>query len=84
MRSLFWRLRTRVLREVPRRALPVSRRPHLVRLGSQYGGWIVPAGLFSKASICWCAVAGEDITFDLALIDRFGCHTWGSIPQPAP
>jgi len=62
--------------------LPVRARPDLEQLGSGYGGWIVPTDLLSRDSVCWCAGVGEDITFDLALIQRFGCHAWGFDPTP--
>lgn len=52
------------------------------RLGSGYGGWIIPEGRLGAASICYCAGVGEDITFDLALIEAFGCHAWGIDPTP--
>ena len=42
----------------------------LVRLGSDYGGWWVPVSALTPGSVAYCAGAGEDITFDLALLDR--------------
>jgi FkbM family methyltransferase len=46
-------------------------RPHatceLVRLGSDYGGWWVPRDAVKPGKSAYCAGAGEDITFDLAL-----------------
>lgn len=62
--------------------LKVSDRPDLVRVGSDYGGWVVPASLLSPSAVCYCAGVGEDITFDLALIDRFGCHVFAFDPTP--
>lgn len=83
MTSLAFRVRNRVLRQVPPRVLPVHGRPDLERLGSEgYGGFIVAANLLSQESICWCAGVGEEITFDLALIQRFGCQVWGLDPTP--
>jgi FkbM family methyltransferase len=47
-------------------------RPHstctLLRLGSAYGGWWVPADALRPGRSAYCAGAGEDITFDLALL----------------
>jgi FkbM family methyltransferase len=53
------------------------------RLGSNYGGWLIPtaAGL-DENSICYLAGAGEDISFDCALVERFGCR--GRIIDPTP
>lgn len=53
----------------------------LVRLGSDYGGWIVPRQLLRPAAICYCAGVGEDATFDLELI-RHGCLVVSIDPTP--
>lgn len=46
----------------------------LLRLGTFYGGWLIPvdSGL-SSDSVCYTAGAGEDISFDCALAERFHC-----------
>jgi FkbM family methyltransferase len=54
----------------------------MVRLGSEYGGWWVPADTLGPDSICYLAGVGEDVTFDLALIERFRCHAWAMDPTP--
>lgn len=48
----------------------------LEKLGSKYGGWIVPVDILDKNSICYCVGVGEDITFDLELIKRFDCQVY--------
>jgi len=54
----------------------------LERLGSAYGGWtIYPLGL-NKNSIVYSLGIGEDISFDLALIERFGCQVFAFDPTP--
>jgi FkbM family methyltransferase len=60
----------------------IRSRPDLVCLGSSYGGWTVPADVLNGDSICYCVGCGEDISFDLELIERFGCHVWGFDPTP--
>jgi len=45
-------------------------RHDLVRLGSAYGGWWVPASVLEPGAVAYCAGAGEDVTFDLALLER--------------
>lgn len=46
----------------------------LVRLGTAYGGWWLPADAgLSETSICYLAGAGEDLSFDCALVQRFRC-----------
>ena len=52
------------------------------KLGTDYGGWYVPIELFDVASVCYCVGAGEDISFDLQLIDRFGCDVYTFDPTP--
>jgi FkbM family methyltransferase len=51
---------------------PLVRGPGLVKLGSSYGGWIVPDGLIEPSWICYCVGAGGDVSFDLELIRRYG------------
>lgn len=54
----------------------------LVRLGTDYGGWVIPEDAIDAGSIVWCAGAGEDISFDLALIARYGCRVHCIDPTP--
>ena len=61
---------------------PVVRRKDLRRLGTPYGGWTIPAGALSARSVCYCAGCGEDISFDLALIDQFHCDVFAFDPTP--
>lgn len=60
----------------------ISTRSDLCRIGSSYGGWIVPTGLLGADAICYCAGVGEDITFDLGVIERFGCSVYAFDPTP--
>ncbi len=62
--------------------LRITSAPSLERIGSDYGGWIVPTDRFTKESVCYCAGVGEDITFDLGLIERFGCTVHAFDPTP--
>jgi FkbM family methyltransferase len=75
------RLRNRAAREFLRRYLRPSHRADLVRLGSDYGGWWVPAASVRREAVAYCAGAGEDITFDLALHER-GCAVTTFDPTP--
>ena len=54
---------------------------NLVRLGSSYGGWVIPQ-IFSSNSVCYCVGAGEDISFDLELAKNFGCEVFVIDPTP--
>ncbi|MEB2310480.1 MAG: FkbM family methyltransferase [Sorangiineae bacterium] len=63
--------RERPLLDVPR-----------VRLGSDYGGYAVcPEGL-GAASVVYSFGIGEDLSFDLELIARFGASVHGFDPTP--
>jgi FkbM family methyltransferase len=66
------------------RSVEIHPRSDLLFLGSRgYGFWVVPANLLGPASRCYLAGVGEDITFDLALIARFGCNVHAFDPVPA-
>jgi FkbM family methyltransferase len=52
----------------------------MVTLGSEIGSWTIPDNMLSPDSICYCFGCGEDITFDLELIDRFRCDVYAFDP----
>jgi len=52
------------------RLLTTGAHEDLIRLGSRYGGWWVPKSVLTRAAVAYCAGAGEDITFDLALLEH--------------
>ena len=56
-------------------------RKDLVRLGSRYGGWWVPTSVLSPGAVAYCAGAGEDVTFDLALLG-YGLRVTTFDPTP--
>ncbi len=62
--------------------LKPKKRKNLEKLGSKYGGWVVPVDLFNQSSICYCAGVGEDISFDLELIRRFLWQVYAFDPTP--
>jgi FkbM family methyltransferase len=53
-----------------------------IRLGSDYGGWNIPKGTISSDSVVYAAGIGTDISFDLELVSRFGCHVHAFDPTP--
>jgi FkbM family methyltransferase len=86
-RPILTRLRAAVRRRVFIRRLgrlPIADPgPHpIVYLGSSYGGYGVPDGLIDSGWICYCAGTGADISFDLALIERYGCRVFACEPAP--
>ena len=77
-RAVFW---ARQLLGTEPRLWPDSRIP-TIRLGLGYGEWFLsPAGLGSN-SIIYSVGVGTDITFDLDLIERFGCSIYAFDPTP--
>jgi len=65
---------------VTRRRL--SRRTDVAQIGSRYGGWSIPMDMINSESICYCVGCGEDISFDLGLIDGFRCEVYAFDPTP--
>ena len=60
----------------------VAMQMDLVRLGSDYGAWTIPANFLDQNSVCYLAGAGEDISFDLALAKRYNCEIHILDPTP--
>ncbi|WP_225007219.1 MULTISPECIES: FkbM family methyltransferase [Novosphingobium] len=61
---------------------PVAISRPTLRLGSDYGGWVVVPALLNADSVVYGVGVGEDISFDLALIERFGCRVDAFDPTP--
>lgn len=76
-------VRSRWARKLVRRGLRYTPRDDLVRLGSDGCGWWVPERDARSGGIAYCAGVGGDITFDLALIERYGFDVWAFDPTPA-
>lgn len=51
---------------------PLSPAGEIVELGSPYGGWLLPSEPIEPSWLCYSVGAGGDISFDLALIERYG------------
>jgi FkbM family methyltransferase len=56
--------------------------PNVVRIGSDYGGWSVPDDRLGPDSICYSAGIGDDMSFDVGLIERYGCTVHAFDPTP--
>jgi FkbM family methyltransferase len=65
------------------RTVRVAPSDHLVRIGSDYGGRVIPDGLLDEASVCYSGGVGLDASFDLGLIERYGCRVHAFDPTPA-
>ena len=51
-------------------------------LGTQYGGWRIIDSLINSNDVVISAGAGEDISFDVEMARRFGCHIHLLDPTP--
>lgn len=74
--------RNRIARALVRPFIPVTPRDDMQRFGSAYGGWWTPTSMIGPDSIVYSAGIGGDASFDLALMERFGCRVWGFDPTP--
>lgn len=80
LRTFMVRFRRTVLQIVIRLLVKKSK-GNLVRLGSDYGGWWVPAAILRPGTIVISAGVGEDTTFDEKLL-AFGAEIWALDPTP--
>ncbi|HYZ81572.1 MAG TPA: FkbM family methyltransferase [Solirubrobacteraceae bacterium] len=63
--------------------LNTTPRNDLIAVGDLgYGGYLLPATLLGPDSVCYLAGTGEDISFDLGVIARFGCEILAMDPVP--
>ncbi|MBD3240816.1 MAG: FkbM family methyltransferase [Chitinivibrionales bacterium] len=70
----------RLKRAQPR--IPLRPLPGLVRIGTRYGGSVIPGRLLNGSSVCVLAGAGEDISFDVGIVQRYGCRVYILDPTP--
>jgi len=56
--------------------------PGQLFLGSKYGGWWVCPSTISPSSIIYSFGVGDDISFDLAMIERYQVHVFAFDPTP--
>lgn len=83
MQHLWRRARAKFLKWTERRIkVPVEPLVPTERLGTPYGGWIIPQNWFDERSICYLVGAGEDISFDLDLVKKYRCEAWIIDPTP--
>ena len=69
----------KLLKQIKCKLYPVE---NLVSYGSRYGHWTIPANLLNEKSICYLVGAGEDISFDLAVDQIYGCEIHIFDPTP--
>ncbi len=52
------------------------------QVGTQYGGNVIPENFLNENSVCYLAGAGEDVSFDAALVREYGCEVHIFDPTP--
>ena len=52
------------------------------RYGSDYGGWNVPVDLIQQDWVIYTFGVGEDVSFDVSLIEKHGCTVHAFDPTP--
>jgi FkbM family methyltransferase len=53
----------------------------LVKLGTDYAGWVVPASVLQRGNVALCVGAGEDVSFDVEL-NKKGLDVYCLDPTP--
>src|SRR5437867_11111385 len=76
------RLRNVLARLYVRSQLPLPAGGRLVRVGSAYGGWVIPDGLLHPESLVYSGGLGEDISFEIGVLERYRCAVFGFDPTP--
>lgn len=83
MQELMRRVRAKFYKWTERKVrIPIEPLVKTERHGSLYGGWIIPENWFDQHSVCYLVGAGEDISFDLALVARYRSKAWIIDPTP--
>lgn len=60
----------------------IKPRPEVMEFGSKYGRWAVDTSNISNSTVVVSFGLGEDVTFESALIERYGCYVFGFDPTP--
>lgn len=50
--------------------------------GNSYGGFYLDGSLLGDSSVVYSFGIGQDVSFDRAIIDRYGCSVYGFDPTP--
>ncbi len=80
-RALYKKVEQRVSQGSLNRLRDTKSVPHH-KIGTRYGGWFVPNGLLSDQSLCYGVGAGEDISFEVGLINEYECEVHCFDPTP--
>lgn len=83
MQMMLRQLRRRILKWTERKLnIPVEPLVPVERIGTPYGGWIIPQNRLKPDSVCYLVGAGEDVSFDLGVAAQYGCTVHIFDPTP--
>jgi len=83
MQTILRRARTKILKWTERKLnIPIEPLVSTERIGTSYGGWIIPKNWLTSDSVCYLVGAGEDISFDLGVAAKYGCQVHIFDPTP--
>lgn len=54
----------------------------VIRIGTHYGGWVIPQNFLNEKSIYYGVGAGEDISFDVGIVNQYNCQAHIFDPTP--
>lgn len=60
----------------------IQKRCDKLRLGSNYGGWTICPNKINNKSIVYSFGIGEDISFDVELLQKYNCNVYAFDPTP--
>ena len=76
-----YKYRTQLWHRLLRDAVVPQEYP-IIRYGSAMGGWDLPNGLITSDWLVYDFGVGDDISFDIALVERHGCTIHAFDPTP--
>jgi FkbM family methyltransferase len=81
MKSILRQLKDK-LRRLNQWKPPLSPLDNLIKIGTEYGAWVIPNNHLTNTSTCYLVGAGEDISFDVGLAEKYKCHVYIFDPTP--
>lgn len=83
MQTILRRARTKFLKWTERKlSIPIEPIVPTERIGTPYGGWLIPENWLAPDSTCYLVGAGEDISFDLGVAAKYNCDVHIFDPTP--
>ena len=61
----------------------ITHRAQTERHGTDYGGWNILSGTLDPQSIVYSLGVGQDISFDVSIIECYGCKVYAFDPTPS-